>query len=153
MATLESYLNRIRNKLETELYELKSQPTAYSSDYEKGFRDGKIDAITELLSNTGAYIANIEEERKMDEEEYMTREEMVELLFNSNFDAVNDPSEMDEPIERLNYLGTVINNLSSYCENKRKAMVCRSKGKIQDALFWESQCESLYELLPENLKW
>jgi len=46
-----------------------------------------------------------------------------------------------------------IKNYRAYAWNKITAIVCRSEGKIDAALMYESICERIYKELPEFAKW
>lgn len=48
---------------------------------------------------------------------------------------------------------TLCGSLSGYAWNKATAMTCRMKGDIQAALVYEQICESIYNRLPEDLRW
>lgn len=44
-------------------------------------------------------------------------------------------------------------NLANYACNKAVAMDCRERGDIRAALVYESICDGIYSILPDDLKW
>lgn len=43
--------------------------------------------------------------------------------------------------------------LAVYADCKRKAIVCRREGNVEEARCWEMQCDKAYSMLPEFARW
>ncbi len=48
---------------------------------------------------------------------------------------------------------TISGKLAGYASNKATAMTCRLRGDINAALVYEGICETIYEGLPEDVRW
>ena len=68
------------------------------------------------------------------------------------FDCPNLDDLTIDPQE-LRQVGNVLYLLSHYARAKANAMEYRLRGRMTDALEHESQCEKLYQKLPQWAKW
>lgn len=66
------------------------------------------------------------------------------------FESIQDLSDFRKECKRLE---EGLANLRSYAEAKENAMRMRLSGKIEGALRFEQAAETVYERLPESLKW
>lgn len=48
---------------------------------------------------------------------------------------------------------TIAGRLAGYAANKATAMTCRARGDIQAASVYECICDSIYERIPEDIRW
>jgi hypothetical protein len=70
-----------------------------------------------------------------------------------NLDALSPEELLDKA---KNYIGVKdpwMHALFMYCSEKAQAMHFRLRGDISHAEFHERVCESIYAVLPEDLKW
>lgn len=68
------------------------------------------------------------------------------------FDVPNLDDMTTDPGELLELAGT-LRLLSAYANYKARAMAYRLEGRIEEALTWERECDSLYKQLPEWARW
>lgn len=71
---------------------------------------------------------------------------MIERSYEpENLDGL-DPSELDK-------LASVYEKLASYAKAKAPAMRARGSGRIGEAAVLETECERIYNALPQWAKW
>lgn len=81
----------------------------------------------------------------------MTKDELMSFWFKYSRASRSEAAELVG--HRRPGFTIAVRQLANYAANKGAAASCRLQGNIQGALCYENICDSIYDALPQDVRW